>query len=130
MRALIRLLSHLTNRDVVDFGRDQSGSDAQVDIAKVLHPFLHAPPVMFPHIMCAYSLDRKIYSCQLPILRAAVLQIVFLGLDLVIPLVTGELLQFPKLVRSFFSLLSYMMEIYPEHVASLPGALPLPMVFA
>ena len=48
-------------------------------------------------------------------------QVVFLGLEIVIPLVTGELLQFPKLVRSFFSLMSYMMEIYPEHVASLPG---------
>ena len=52
----------------------------------------------------------------------ASLQVVFLGLGLVIPLVTGELLQFPKLVRSFYNLMSYMLEIYPEHVAALPGA--------
>lgn len=49
------------------------------------------------------------------------MQVVFLGLGIVIPLVTGELLQFPKLVRLFFNLVSYMMEIYPEHVAALPG---------
>lgn len=49
------------------------------------------------------------------------MQVVFVGLDIVIPLVSGELLHFPKLVRAFFSLISFMMEIYPEHVASLPG---------
>ncbi|BDA40620.1 probable Exportin-4 [Coccomyxa sp. Obi] len=80
VRALIRLLTLLNNRDLVDFGGAQNSSEAQVNIAQVL----------------------------------------FLGLEIVIPLVTGELLQFPKLVRSFFSLVSYMMEIYPEHVASLP----------
>ena len=48
-------------------------------------------------------------------------QVVFLGLDMVIPLMTGELLHFPKLIRAFFSLISYMLEVYPERVASLPG---------
>lgn len=50
---------------------------------------------------------------------------VFLGLDMVIPLMTGELLHFPKLIRAFFSLISYMLEVYPERVASLPGARPV-----
>ena len=49
------------------------------------------------------------------------MQVVFLGLDMVIPLMTGELLHFPKLIRAFFSLISYMLEVYPERVASLPG---------
>lgn len=48
-------------------------------------------------------------------------QVVFLGLDTVIPLMTGELLHFPKLIRAFFTLISYMLEVYPERVASLPG---------
>ncbi len=48
-------------------------------------------------------------------------QVVFLGLDTVIPLMTGQLLQFPKLLRAFFSLIAYMLEVYPERVASLPG---------
>lgn len=49
------------------------------------------------------------------------LQVVFTGLDMVIPLMTAELLQFPKLARAFFALLSFTMEVYPERVAALPG---------
>ena len=41
---------------------------------------------------------------------------------MVLPLMSCELLQFPKLARAFFGLLSYMMEVYPERVAALPGA--------
>ena len=52
------------------------------------------------------------------------MQVVFMGLDMVIPLMTGELLHFPKLIRAFFSLISYMLEVYPERVAALPGAAP------
>ena len=52
------------------------------------------------------------------------MQVVFMGLDMVIPLMTGELLHFPKLIRAFFSLISYMLEVYPERVAALPGATP------
>ena len=52
------------------------------------------------------------------------MQVVFMGLDMVIPLMTGELLRFPKLIRAFFSLISYMLEVYPERVAALPGAAP------
>lgn len=62
-------------------------------------------------------LTRMVSGCP----KSVRLQVVFLGLGLVIPLVTGELLQFPKLVRSFFNLMSYMLEIYPDHVAGLPG---------
>ena len=46
---------------------------------------------------------------------------VFLGLDILVPLMTGELLRFPKLARAYFALLSYMLEVYPERVAALPG---------
>lgn len=51
------------------------------------------------------------------------LQAVFLGLDIVVPLMTGELLAVPKLARLYFGLLSYMLEIWPARVAELPGAL-------
>ena len=54
-------------------------------------------------------------------------QVVFLGLDTVIPLMTGELLHFPKLIRAFFSLISYMLEVYLERVASLPGGCHAPL---
>ncbi len=48
---------------------------------------------------------------------------VFTGLGIVVPLLSSELLQFPKLARAFFALLGYMMEVYPDRVAGLPGAL-------
>ena len=47
--------------------------------------------------------------------------VVFTGLNTVIPLITDELLQFPKLCRQYFELLSYMIEAYPKKVAQLPG---------
>ena len=43
-------------------------------------------------------------------------QVVLLGLNVVVPLMSAQLLQFPKLCRSYFSLLSYMLEVYPEQV--------------
>ena len=49
-------------------------------------------------------------------------QVVFLGLDILVPLMTGEQLAFPKLARAYFALLAYMLEVYPERVAALPGA--------
>jgi hypothetical protein len=51
-------------------------------------------------------------------------QAVFLGLDIVVPLMSGELLAVPKLARLYFALLSYMMDIWPARVAELPGAVP------
>ncbi|CAI9759869.1 unnamed protein product [Fraxinus pennsylvanica] len=46
-------------------------------------------------------------------------QVVFMGLHIVTPLITLELLKYPKLCHSYFSLLSHMLEIYPEVVAQL-----------
>lgn len=50
-------------------------------------------------------------------------RVVFAGLDAVIPLITDELLKFPKLCRQYFELLAYMLEAYPKKVAQLPGHL-------
>lgn len=47
--------------------------------------------------------------------------VVFTGLNTVIPLINDELLQFPKLCRQYFELLSYMLEAYPKKVAKLPA---------
>jgi hypothetical protein len=49
--------------------------------------------------------------------------VVFTGLNTVIPLITDELLQFPKLCRQYFELLAYMLEAYPKKVAELPANL-------
>jgi hypothetical protein len=38
------------------------------------------------------------------------------GLQLVIPLMTPALLQFPKLGRRYFALLAVLMDVYPSQV--------------
>ena len=44
---------------------------------------------------------------------------VLLGLDVIMPLMTPQLFKFPKLCRLYFSLLSYVLEVYPEQVGGL-----------
>ena len=46
-------------------------------------------------------------------------QVVFIGIHLVIPLISPELLKFPKLCRQYFSLLAVMFDVYPDKVAAL-----------
>lgn len=48
----------------------------------------------------------------------------FVGLDVVVPLITEDLLKIPKLCRLYFGLLGYMLEAFPERMAALPGAEP------
>ncbi|KAL5566868.1 hypothetical protein UlMin_030032 [Ulmus minor] len=46
-------------------------------------------------------------------------QVVYFGLHIVTPLITLDLLKFPKLCYDYFSLLSHLLEVYPETVAQL-----------
>ncbi|KAI8556163.1 hypothetical protein RHMOL_Rhmol05G0230600 [Rhododendron molle] len=46
-------------------------------------------------------------------------QVVFLGLHIVTPLISLDLLKYPKLCYDYFSLLSHMLEVYPEMVPQL-----------
>jgi hypothetical protein len=45
--------------------------------------------------------------------------VVLVGLNIVLPLINAELLKFPKLAQQYYSLLSYMLEVYPQAVADL-----------
>eukprot|EP00884_Botryococcus_braunii_P007867 jgi/Botrbrau1/17081/Bobra.0647s0003.1 len=78
LRALLKLLTHLAQRDLLDFSGDSHGES--VDVAAV----------------------------------------VLVGLGILVPLMQGDLLHFPKLARAYFHLLAHMLEVYPERVASLP----------
>jgi hypothetical protein len=49
--------------------------------------------------------------------------VVFMGLNLLLPLISLEMLQFPKLCQQYFALVSFMFEIYPEKCAQLPSDL-------
>ncbi|KAK5813731.1 uncharacterized protein LOC108469923 isoform X1 [Gossypium arboreum] len=46
-------------------------------------------------------------------------QVVFFGLHIVTPLISLELLKYPKLCHDYFSLLSHIVEVYPETLAQL-----------
>ncbi|XP_014491561.1 exportin-4 isoform X1 [Vigna radiata var. radiata] len=46
-------------------------------------------------------------------------QVVYYGLHMVAPLISMELLKYPKLCHDYFSLLSHMLEVYPETFALL-----------
>jgi hypothetical protein len=46
-------------------------------------------------------------------------QVVLAGLNIIVPLMSSELLKFPKLCHLYFSLLALMLEAYPRQVASL-----------
>ncbi|KAL0051778.1 hypothetical protein WJX82_002011 [Trebouxia sp. C0006] len=87
LRALLKLLTHLTQRDLIDFGstEEETGAGAANGAGQAVD----------------------------------VAQLVFLGLDILIPLISLELLGYPKLCLLYFQLLAYMMEVYPEKVAAL-----------
>nr|XP_027104621.1 exportin-4-like isoform X1 [Coffea arabica] len=46
-------------------------------------------------------------------------KVVYMGLHIVTPLITLELLKYPKLCHDYFSLLSHLLEVYPEMVMQL-----------
>ena len=49
-------------------------------------------------------------------------QIILQGMDLTIPLMTTEMLKFPKICFRYFDLLSHLCDMYPEKVMQLPAA--------
>ena len=49
-----------------------------------------------------------------------VIEVVFFGLQQILPLMTKGLLHFPTLCKQYFSLLGFMMETYPQKVGILP----------
>ncbi|ONH94488.1 hypothetical protein PRUPE_7G018700 [Prunus persica] len=48
-------------------------------------------------------------------------QVVYFGLHIVTPLLSLDLLKYPKFCNDYFSLLSHLLEVYPETVAQLNG---------
>ena len=83
IRALLKLLTTITERDMVDFTSSavpgQQGQP-QVDIATAT----------------------------------------FVGLEMVVPLLSKDLLTYPKLSHQYFDLIGHMVEVYPGKVCSLP----------
>jgi hypothetical protein len=170
LRAVLQLLVHLTQRDVVDAldgglggGPGGGGGGEQVvDVAQVGRyrgPWLRAgrgcvrvwggvcvgwregrqcprcrrhPPAAHPcgallHQVMRHRLplgrcrNRPVTSLPpvpprpLPPLPLPS-QVVLAGLNIILPLISSELLKFPKLCHLYFSLLALMLEVYPRQV--------------
>ncbi|GAB4836093.1 hypothetical protein Ancab_001010 [Ancistrocladus abbreviatus] len=49
----------------------------------------------------------------------SIAQVVYIGLHIITPLISMDMLKYPKLCRDYFSLLSHMLEVYPEMIAQL-----------
>ncbi|KAK9137879.1 hypothetical protein Sjap_008473 [Stephania japonica] len=58
----------------------------------------------------ADSLDKE---------SADIAQVVYLGLHIVTPLISLELLKYPKLCHDYFALISHILEVYPEKLVQL-----------
>ena len=67
-------------------------------------------------------LTRELASIgsRAPGVECDVVQAVFLGLDILVPLLSVELLAFPKLAKQYFTLLAYLLEAHTEKVVALP----------
>ncbi|RRT70294.1 hypothetical protein B296_00029267, partial [Ensete ventricosum] len=64
------------------------------------------------------SLMKFLSSTLLNLLLVS-LQVIYVGLHIVTPLISLELLKYPKLSCDYFALVSHLLEVYPEKVAQL-----------
>jgi hypothetical protein len=82
------------------------------DISTAISLLIHLSTKDFIDI-CSTSDSNAVESNQ-------VTDMIFFGLQQILPLMTQGLLQFPALCSSYFSLVSFMMETYPAKVCALP----------
>ena len=113
VKALLRMLTHVTNSDAFDDDDDddaRGGGPAAAAAAAAAAGHGHEGRVVA---------GRAAGGTQ-EASAVDVAEVVFIGLNTVIPLITDELLTFPKLCHQYFSLLAHMLEAYPAKVAALP----------
>ncbi|KAL0414001.1 UNVERIFIED_CONTAM: hypothetical protein Sradi_1601800 [Sesamum radiatum] len=79
--------------------------------------FLVMNPVLI--FLQAYKDEVDFASEPIETYGTNISQVVYTGLHIVTPLITMDLLKYPKLCHSYFSLLSHMLEVYPEIIAQL-----------
>lgn len=95
VKALLSILTHITSRELVDAAEAESPSAATANG------------------------NGNGAGGPKPLDEEGMSEVVFRGLASMLPLLTPELLLFPKLCRRYFALLGHMLEVYPSRVASL-----------
>ena len=114
VKALLRMLTHVTNSDALD-GNDEDGDGRGGGPAAAA-----AAAAAAGHGHEGRVVGGRAAGGAQEASAVDVAEVVFIGLNVVIPLITDELLTFPKLCHQYFSLLAHMLEAYPAKVAALP----------
>lgn len=104
LRAVLNLLIHITQSD---FSADEE-PPTTASIAMVAPPGAAAPADGAAAAAAAGEAGTSVIA-----------RVVLVGLNIMLPLINAELLKFPKLAQLYYSLLSYMLEVYPRAVAEL-----------
>ena len=114
VKAMLRMLTHVTN------------SDNDVEDEETARGDSHRGSVLAAAAAGAAASEGRVRggagvaTSGEALAKVDVAQVVFIGLNTVIPLITDELLTFPKLCHQYFALLAHMLEAYPAKVAALP----------
>ena len=115
VKAMLRMLTHVTN------------SDNDVEDEETARGGSHRGSVLAAAAAGAAASEGRVRggagvaaTSGEALAKVDVAQVVFIGLNTVIPLITDELLTFPKLCHQYFALLAHMLEAYPAKVAALP----------
>lgn len=97
-------------------------SDAEEDNYDDLYALLQ----LLSHLVSKDFIDFSDHTAQQADVDRAtsvVADVVFAGLSQVIPMMTEQLLQYPNLSKQYFTLVSYMVEVYAEKLATLDTGL-------
>ncbi|KAH9602259.1 hypothetical protein KSS87_015420 [Heliosperma pusillum] len=118
LRALVQLLTNLCSKDLVDFSTDsvesQGISIGQVNVQLYA---VHQGRSIVGYEYNVYENSHDDVAQEGYMFFD--LQVVYFGLHIITPLISFDLLKFPKLCHDYFSLISHMLEVYPEMVAQL-----------
>lgn len=101
LRAVLNLLIHITQSDL---SAEEEDSLRPPDGVAMVAPLTGPGDTAAPATVEGTSVIARV---------------VLVGLNIVLPLINAELLKFPKLAQLYYSLLSYMLEVYPRAVAEL-----------
>jgi hypothetical protein len=96
-----------------DFEEDQSFSDVLCAIQLLIHLSSKDFIDIYADVDGSTDTTQRVDSSQIT-------DVIFFGLQQIIPLMTQGLLQYPALCTQYFSLVGFMMDTYPENTCALP----------
>jgi len=103
LRAVLNLLLHVTQSELIEDATNLGGLTTSPAASKAPPPAAVVTPVAAPAGSSGFDVAR----------------VVLVGLHIVLPLISPDLLKFPKLGRLYYSLLSYLLEAHTASVAAL-----------